>query len=120
MPVCSLLVCVFLNVFFCTVNEGKNEALGINIDPAFVCCFKRHLHNLLTCCCVCLLLSVGWFTVGVVALCVPAALGYLQDRCGGRASEDELQKRHYHAVHRRDLQTIHLTKQEAMLEVRDL
>ncbi len=23
MPVCSLLVCVFLNVFFCTVNEGK-------------------------------------------------------------------------------------------------
>ncbi|XP_070827553.1 protrudin isoform X2 [Chaetodon trifascialis] len=84
MPVCSLLVCVFLNVFFCTVNE------------------------------------VGWFTVGVIALCVPAALGYLQDRCGGRASEAELQKRRYHAVHRRDLQTVHLSKQEAMLEVKDL
>ncbi|KAG8015194.1 Protrudin [Nibea albiflora] len=84
MPVCSLLVCIFLNVFFCTVNE------------------------------------VGWFTVGVLALCAPAALGYLQDRCGGRASEDELQKRRYHTVHRRDLQTVHLTKQEAMLEVKDL
>uniref|UniRef100_A0A8C4NPI5 Protrudin n=1 Tax=Dicentrarchus labrax TaxID=13489 RepID=A0A8C4NPI5_DICLA len=84
MPVCSLLVCVLLNVFFCTVNE------------------------------------VGWFTVGVVAMCVPAALGYLQDRCVGRASEDELQRMRYYAVHRRDLQTVHLTKQEAMLEVKDL
>lgn len=63
---------------------------------------------------------MGWFTVGLVLLSIPAALGYLQDRCGGRASEAELQKRHYHAVHRRDLQTIHLTKQDAMLEVKDL
>lgn len=84
MPACSLLVCVLLDVFFCTVNE------------------------------------VGWFTVGVVALTIPAALGYLQDRCGSRASEAELQKRRYHAVHRRDLQTVNLTKQEAMLEVKDL
>ncbi len=66
------------------------------------------------------LVSVGWFTVGVVALCVPAALGYLQDRCGSRVTEAELQKRRYHAVHRRDLHTVHLTKQEAMLEVKDL
>lgn len=84
MPVCSLLACVFLNVFFCTVTE------------------------------------VGWFSVGVLAVSAPAALGYLQDRCGGRASEEELQKRRFHAVHRRDMQTVHLTKQEAMLEVKDL
>ncbi|KAM7009350.1 protrudin isoform 2-T2 [Tautogolabrus adspersus] len=84
MPVCSLLACIFLNVFFCTVTE------------------------------------VGWFTLGVLALSVPAALGYLQDRCGGRASEAELQKKRFHAVQRRDLQTVHLTKQEAMLEVKDL
>ncbi|XP_029296777.1 protrudin isoform X2 [Cottoperca gobio] len=84
MPLCSMFVCMFLNVFLCTVNE------------------------------------VGWITVGVVALAAPAALGYLQDRCGGRASDSELHKRHYHAVHRRDLQTVHLTKQEAMLEVKDL
>uniref|UniRef100_A0A665UBQ8 Protrudin n=1 Tax=Echeneis naucrates TaxID=173247 RepID=A0A665UBQ8_ECHNA len=84
MPLCSFIVCIFLNIFFCTINE------------------------------------VGWFSVGVVAVSVPASLGYLQDRCGGRASEAELQKRRYHAVHRRDLQTVHLTKQEAMLEVKDL
>ncbi|XP_026159524.1 protrudin isoform X2 [Mastacembelus armatus] len=82
MPLCSLLVCTFLNVFFCTVTE------------------------------------VGWFSVGVVVVSAPAALGYLQDRCGGRASEAELQRRC--SVHRRDLQTVHLTKQEAMLEVKDL
>ncbi|XP_068606754.1 protrudin isoform X2 [Brachionichthys hirsutus] len=83
-PLSSLLVCVFLNVFFCTLN------------------------------------GVGWFTLGVMLLCVPAALGYLQDRCGVRASEAELQKRSYHAVLRKDLQSVHLTKQEAMLEVKDL
>ncbi|XP_037326921.2 protrudin isoform X1 [Pungitius pungitius] len=84
MPVCSLFVCMFLNCFFCTVNE------------------------------------VGWITVAVVAVAAPAALGYLQDRYGGRASDSELHKRRYHAVHRRDLLTVHLTKQEAMLEVKDL
>uniref|UniRef100_A0A8C9WWA4 Protrudin n=1 Tax=Sander lucioperca TaxID=283035 RepID=A0A8C9WWA4_SANLU len=84
MPLCSLLACMFLNVFFCIVNE------------------------------------VGWITVGVVAVAAPAALGYLQDRCGGRASDAELHKRRFHAVHRRDLLTVHLTKQEAMLEVKDL
>ncbi|XP_075896003.1 protrudin isoform X1 [Nelusetta ayraudi] len=84
MPVCSLLVCVLLNIFFCTINE------------------------------------VGWFTVAVVALCVPAALGYLQDRCQGRASEAELRRRHHHAVYRKDLHTVHLTRQEAMQEVKYL
>ncbi|XP_054459912.1 protrudin isoform X1 [Anoplopoma fimbria] len=84
MPLCSLLVFMFLTVFFCTVNE------------------------------------VGWITVGLVAVAAPAALGYLQDRCGGRASDSELHRRRYHAVHRRDLLTVHLTKQEAMLEVKDL
>ncbi|CAB1428228.1 unnamed protein product [Pleuronectes platessa] len=84
MPVCSLLVCIFLNLFFCTVNEA------------------------------------GWFSVAVALVLAPAALGYRQDRCGGRASEAELQKKSYYTVHRRDLQTVHLTKQEAMLEVKDL
>ncbi|XP_051940959.1 protrudin isoform X3 [Hippocampus zosterae] len=84
LPLCSLVVCIFLNVFFCTINE------------------------------------VGWLSVCLMAVTVPAALGYLQDRCWGRASEAELQKRHYHTVHRRDLQMVHLSKQEAMLEVKDL
>ena len=63
---------------------------------------------------------VGWFSVGVVVVSLPAALGYLQDRCTGRASEAELQKRRYHAVHRRDLHNVHVTKQEAMMEVKNL
>ncbi|KAK7930192.1 hypothetical protein WMY93_006587 [Mugilogobius chulae] len=84
MPLCSLLVCLFLNIFFCTVNEA------------------------------------GWFTVGVVIVSLPAVLGYLQDRCMGRASDAELQKRRYHAVHRRDLHNVNITKQEAMMEVKDL
>lgn len=84
MPLCSLLACIFLNLFFCTVNE------------------------------------VGWITVGVVTVAASAALGYLQDRCGGSASDSELNRRRYHAVYRKDLQTVHLTKQEAMLEVKDL
>lgn len=84
MPLCSLLVCIFLNVFFCTVNE------------------------------------VGWFSVSIVAVSLPAALGYLQDRCTGSASEAELQRRRFHAVHCRDLHNVHITKQEAMMEVKDL
>ncbi|XP_056135969.1 protrudin [Lampris incognitus] len=84
MPLCSLLVCILLNIFFFTINE------------------------------------VGCFSVCVLGVLAPAALGYLQDRCGSRASESELQRSRYHTMHRRDLQTVHLTKQEAMLEVKDL
>ncbi|XP_068177539.1 protrudin isoform X2 [Antennarius striatus] len=68
----------------------------------------------------CTVNEAGWFAMGVAVLCVPAALGYLQDRCGGGASEAELQRRRYHAVQRRDLQTVHLSKQEALMEVKDL
>ncbi|XP_059903869.1 protrudin isoform X6 [Gadus macrocephalus] len=64
--------------------------------------------------------EVGWFLVSVLAVSVPASLGYLQDRCGGSTSDTELQNKRFHAVHRRDLQKVHLTKQEAMLEVKDL
>ncbi|XP_038127758.1 protrudin isoform X2 [Cyprinodon tularosa] len=92
MPVCSFLVWIFLNVFFCTVTKVFFSAL----------------------------VSAGWFIVIAVAVSAPAALGYLQDRCGSRVSEAELQKRRFHAVHRRDLQTVNLTKQEAMLEIKDL
>lgn len=83
-PLCSLLVCILLDVLFLTVSE------------------------------------VGWFSACALGVSAPAALGYLQDRCRGGASEAELQRRRYHAVQRRDLQTVHLTKQEAMLEVKHL
>lgn len=84
MPLCSLLVCLLLNIFLLTISE------------------------------------VGWFSVCVLCVSAPAGLGYLQDRCGGVSSEAELRRRSQHAVHRRDLQTVHLTRQEAILEVKDL
>ncbi|XP_045546808.1 protrudin isoform X2 [Salmo salar] len=84
MPLCSLLVCLLLNILFLTLSE------------------------------------VGWFSVCVLGVSAPAALGYLQDRCGGGASEAEQQKRRCHAVHRKDLQNVQLTRQDAMLEVKDL
>lgn len=83
-PVCSLLVCIILNILFLTLND------------------------------------VGWFSVCLLGVSAPAALGYLQDRCGGGTSEADLQRKRHHAVHRKDLQKVHLTKQEAMLEVKDL
>ncbi|XP_024119350.1 protrudin [Oryzias melastigma] len=84
MPLCSLFVWVFLNIFFCTVSE------------------------------------VGWFTLSMMGLLLPAAVGYLQDRCGNKRPEDELQRRRIYAVQRRDLQTVQLTKQEAMMEVKEM
>ncbi|XP_067114941.1 LOW QUALITY PROTEIN: protrudin [Osmerus mordax] len=84
MPLCSLLVCLLLNILFLTLNE------------------------------------VGWFSVCVLCVSAPAALGYLQQRCGGGASEEELSRRRSHAVHRRDLQTVHLSRQDAILEVKGL
>ncbi|CAB1344357.1 unnamed protein product [Coregonus sp. 'balchen'] len=64
--------------------------------------------------------SLGWFSVCVLGVSAPAAMGYLQDRCGGGASEAEQQKRRRHAVHRKDLQNVQLTRQDAMMEVKDL
>uniref|UniRef100_A0A8C8DZ44 Zinc finger, FYVE domain containing 27 n=1 Tax=Oryzias sinensis TaxID=183150 RepID=A0A8C8DZ44_9TELE len=84
MPLCSLSVWIFLNVFFCTVSEA------------------------------------GWFTLSMMGVLLPAALGYLQDRCGNKRPEDELQRRRIYAVQSRDLQTVQMTKQEAMMEVKEL
>lgn len=84
MPICSLLVCLLLNILFIGVGE------------------------------------VGWFSVCVVGISFPAALGYLQDRCGGVSSEAELKKRRHHAVLSRDFEKVHLTRQEAIQEVKGL
>ncbi|XP_061086954.1 protrudin isoform X6 [Conger conger] len=66
------------------------------------------------------LTEVAWFSVLLLGISTPAALGYLQDRCQSQATEAALQRKRHHAVQRRDLQTVHLTRQEAMLEVKGL
>ncbi|XP_016362039.1 protrudin-like isoform X4 [Sinocyclocheilus anshuiensis] len=68
-----------------------------------------------------LTLSEGaWVTLLLLAVFAPAVLGYLGNRCQGTSSEMEVQKKKHFAVQRRDLQTVHMSKQEAMLEVKDM
>lgn len=68
-----------------------------------------------------LTLSEGaWVALLLLAASAPAVLGYLGNRCQGATSEVAVQKKKHHAVHRRDLQTVHMSKQEAMLEVKGM
>ncbi|XDV15839.1 hypothetical protein PO909_015819 [Leuciscus waleckii] len=68
-----------------------------------------------------LTLSEGaWVSLLLLAASAPALLGYLGNRCQGATSEMAVQKKKHHAVQRRDLQTVHMSKQEAMLEVKGM
>ncbi|XP_039540789.1 protrudin isoform X2 [Pimephales promelas] len=62
----------------------------------------------------------GWVSLLLLAASAPALLGYLGNRCQGATSEMAVQKKKHHAVQRRDLQTVHMSKQEAMLEVKGM
>ncbi|XP_048104499.1 protrudin isoform X6 [Alosa alosa] len=90
----------------------------------YVLGWKMPLFSLL--CCVILnilfiaLSEVAWFSLCLMGVSTPAALGYIGERCQGITSDTDLQRKRQHAVQRRDLQTVHLTKQEAMLEVKGL
>ncbi|XP_017568316.1 protrudin isoform X1 [Pygocentrus nattereri] len=66
------------------------------------------------------LTEVAWFSLFLMVVSVPAVLGYLGDRCQGVASETAVQKKKHYAVQRRELQTVHMSRQEAMLEVKGL
>ncbi|KAL2087024.1 hypothetical protein ACEWY4_018083 [Coilia grayii] len=86
--------------------------------------WKMPLFSLL--CCIMLnvlfvsLSEVAWFSLCLMGVSTPAALGYVGDRCQAVTSDTDRQRKKHHAVQRRDLQTVHLTKQEAMLEVKGL
>ncbi|XP_063058535.1 protrudin isoform X2 [Engraulis encrasicolus] len=86
--------------------------------------WKMPVFSLL--CCVMLnvlflsLSEAAWFSLCLLGVSTPAALGYIGDRCQLATSDTERQRKRHHAVQRRDLQTVHLTKQEAMLEVKGL
>ncbi|XP_041959820.1 protrudin isoform X6 [Alosa sapidissima] len=90
----------------------------------YVLGWKMPLFSLL--CCVMLnilfitLSEVAWFSLCLMGVSTPAALGYIGEKCQGITSDTDLQRKRQHAVQRRDLQTVHLTKQEAMLEVKGL
>ncbi|XP_062404573.1 protrudin isoform X4 [Sardina pilchardus] len=90
----------------------------------YVLGWKMPLFSLL--CCILLnilfitLSEVAWFSLCLMGVSTPAALGYIGERCQAITSDTDLQRKKQHAVQRRDLQTVHLTKQEAMLEVKGL
>lgn len=86
--------------------------------------WKMPLFSLLSCVLLNILfltLTEGsWFTLLLLAVSAPAVLGFLGERCQGASSEMALQKKKHYAVQRRDLQTVHMSKQEAMLEVKGM
>nr|XP_055060205.1 protrudin isoform X2 [Misgurnus anguillicaudatus] len=68
-----------------------------------------------------LTLSEGlWVSLLLLGISTPAVLGYMGDRCKGVTSEMAVQRKKHYAVQRRDLQTVHMSKQEAMLEVKGM
>ncbi|XP_066516851.1 protrudin isoform X8 [Hoplias malabaricus] len=77
-------------------------------------------------CCVLLnvlfvtLSEVVWFSLFLLSVSVPAVLGYVGDRCQGVDSEMGVQKKKHYSVQRRELQTVHMTRQEAVLEVKGM
>lgn len=86
--------------------------------------WRMPLFSLLSCVLLNILfltLSEGaWLSLLLLAVSAPAVLGYLGNRCQGASSEVAVQKKKHYAVQRRDLQTVHMSKQEAMLEVKGM
>lgn len=62
----------------------------------------------------------AWYSVGALMISVPALLGYLQEVCRARLPESELMRRKYHSVRQEDLQKVHLSRPEAVAEVKSL
>ncbi|XP_041117998.1 protrudin-like isoform X2 [Polyodon spathula] len=67
-----------------------------------------------------LTLSEAWFSLLLLGILAPAVLGYMQVCSQESPSELVLQRKRHHAVQRQDLQTVHLSREEALLEVKGL
>ncbi|XP_041124789.1 protrudin-like isoform X1 [Polyodon spathula] len=64
--------------------------------------------------------EAAWFSLLLLGISAPAVLGYMQDCSQESPSELVLQRKRHHAVQRQDLQTVHLSREEALLEVKGL
>lgn len=85
MPVCSLLVCVFFNVFFCTIDKGEFT----NIACTSIACFKGTFLYLLTIAlCVCQWVGSQW-----VWYCCQYLLPWVTCRTGVEAGPLKLSSR---------------------------
>ncbi|XP_062865380.1 protrudin isoform X2 [Trichomycterus rosablanca] len=64
--------------------------------------------------------EAAWFCLLLLAVSAPAALGYVGERCQADSSEAAVQKKKHHAVQRRELNTVRMSRQDAMMEVKGL
>ncbi|XP_053245482.1 protrudin isoform X1 [Podarcis raffonei] len=88
----------------------------------FLLSWQMPLCSLLTCLGLNFLLltlsEAAWYGLCVLLVSVPALLGYLQETCRIRLSEEELARRRYHSVRREDVRKVQLARHEAVAEVK--
>ncbi|XP_062988565.1 protrudin isoform X2 [Elgaria multicarinata webbii] len=88
----------------------------------FLLSWQMPLCSLLTCLGLNFLLltlsEAAWFGLFALLILVPAMLGYLQETCRIRLSEEELARRRYHSVRREDVRKVQLSRNEAVAEVK--
>ncbi|XP_061492277.1 protrudin isoform X2 [Rhineura floridana] len=88
----------------------------------FLLSWQMPLCSLLTCLGLNFLLltlnEAAWYGLCVLLISVPAMLGYLQETCRIRLTEEELARRRYHSVRREDVRKVQLSRHEAVAEVK--
>ncbi|XP_048362257.1 protrudin isoform X1 [Sphaerodactylus townsendi] len=88
----------------------------------FLLSWQMPVCSLLTCLGLNFLLltlsEAAWFGLCALLISVPAMLGYLQETCRVRLTEEELARRRYHSVRREDVRKVQLSRQEAVAEVK--
>ncbi|XP_066476458.1 protrudin isoform X1 [Tiliqua scincoides] len=88
----------------------------------FLLSWQMPLCSLLTCLGLNFLLltlsEAAWYGLCALLISVPALLGYLQERCRIRLTEEELARRRYHSVRREDVRKVQLSRHEAVTEVK--
>lgn len=62
----------------------------------------------------------AWYGLCALLISVPAMLGYLQETCRIRLTEEQLAHRRYHSVRREDVRKVQLSRNEAVAEVKGL
>ncbi|XP_020667692.3 protrudin isoform X1 [Pogona vitticeps] len=88
----------------------------------FLLSWQMPLCSLVTCLGLNFLLltlsEAAWYGLFILLILVPAMLGYLQETCRIRLTEEELARRRYHSVRREDVRKVQLSRNEAVAEVK--
>ncbi|XP_039187096.1 protrudin isoform X2 [Crotalus tigris] len=88
----------------------------------FLLSWQMPFCSLLTCLGVNFLLltlsEAAWYGLCALLISVPAMLGYLQETCRIRLTEEQLARRRYHSVRREDVRKVQLSRNEAVAEVK--